>query len=109
MCRTGHEAAVKQLTMLLVRKMKGVAAGCLATWRQKAGKAKYEDTVNRLEEKMNKAGQDAGVKQLQMLMVRRVRGVAGSCLVTWKKKAVPAGTNHRPPRSPVRALALTPA
>ena len=88
--QTGQEAGIKRLKMMVVRRVKGTAGSCIMHWKQKAAQAKYDDMFYALEDKMNTAGQEAGVKQLQMMMVRRVRGDAGTGIVTWRRKALNA-------------------
>merc|ERR1712166_1345861 len=90
MNRAGQVAGTKQLKMLMMRRVKGFAGTCLGNWRHKTTSARFEDTVNKFEDRMNQSGQEAGVKQLKMLMMRRVKGTAGLCLMTWRSKAAKA-------------------
>ena len=90
MNRAGQVAGTKQLKMLMMRRVKGLAGSCLGSWSHKTTSARFEDTVNKFEDRMNQAGQEAGVKQLKMLMMRRVKGTAGLCLMTWRSKATKA-------------------
>ena len=84
--QTGQEAGIKRLKMMVVRRVKGAAGSCIMHWKQKASQARYEDTMNQFEDKMSNGGQESGIKRLKMMVVRRVKGSVGSCLVTWREK-----------------------
>jgi len=93
---TSSGAGLRALRQVFARIMKGELGLRIEVWRTAAKMAAMEEFQRiqaELEAKMRSQGQSAGLKQLQLIMMRMVKGEVGMRLHIWRMAVKEANAN----------------